>query len=58
MALDQHTISMPRICPADDIDTNEFTNALDDEIFEKLIALIRISVPYTGMIISTREGVK
>lgn len=53
-----HTISMPRICPADDIDTTEFTNALDDEIFEKLIALIRISVPYTGMIISTREGVE
>lgn len=53
-----HTISMPRICPADDIDTNDFTNALDDEIFEKLIALIRISVPYTGMIISTREGVE
>jgi len=53
-----HTISMPRICPADDIDTNDFTNALDDGIFEKLIALIRISVPYTGMIISTREGVE
>lgn len=53
-----HTISMPRICPADDIDTKDFKNALDDAIFEKLIALIRISVPYTGMIISTREGVE
>lgn len=52
-----HTISVPRICPADDIDTKDFENALDDETFEKLIALIRIAVPYTGMIISTRESI-
>ncbi|WP_459128853.1 [FeFe] hydrogenase H-cluster radical SAM maturase HydG [Guggenheimella bovis] len=51
-----HTISVPRICPADDIDPKSFENALADDIFLKLIALIRISVPYTGMIISTREG--
>ena len=50
-----HTISVPRICPADDIDPNEFTNAVSDEIFEKIIAVLRIAVPYTGMIISTRE---
>lgn len=51
-----HTISVPRICPADDIDVAEFSNAIPDEIFEKIVALIRITVPYTGMIISTRES--
>ena len=51
-----HTISVPRICPADDIDVNAFSNAIPDEIFEKIVALIRIAVPYTGMIISTRES--
>lgn len=53
-----HTISVPRICPADDIDTGDFTNAVPDEIFEKIVAIIRIAVPYTGMIISTRESQK
>ena len=51
-----HTISVPRICPADDIDTNDFKNAISDEVFQKIVAVIRISVPYTGMIISTRES--
>ena len=51
-----HTISVPRIKKADDIDPSIFDNGISDEIFEKLIALIRISVPYTGMIISTRES--
>lgn len=51
-----HTISVPRICPADDIDVATFSNAIPDDIFEKIVALIRISVPYTGMIISTRES--
>ena len=51
-----HTISVPRICPADDISTEEFPNAISDEMFERLVAVIRISVPYTGMIISTRES--
>lgn len=51
-----HTISVPRICPADDIDVSTFSNAIPDEIFEKIVALIRIAVPYTGMIISTRES--
>lgn len=50
-----HTISVPRICPADDIDPDTFSNAVPDHIFTDIIALIRISVPYTGMIISTRE---
>lgn len=53
-----HTVSVPRICPADDIDLSEFPNALPDDIFEKLVAVIRIAVPYTGMIISTRETQK
>ncbi len=53
-----HTISMPRIKRADDIDPDTFDNGISDEIFEKLCALIRISVPYTGMIISTRESQK
>ncbi len=53
-----HTISVPRICPADDIDTADFSNAVPDEIFQKIVAVIRIAVPYTGMIISTRESVK
>lgn len=51
-----HTISVPRIKHADDIDPNVFDNGIDDEVFCKLIALIRIAVPYTGMIISTRES--
>ena len=51
-----HTISMPRIKRADDIDPSSFDNGISDDIFAKLCALIRISVPYTGMIISTRES--
>ncbi|MBO4940616.1 MAG: [FeFe] hydrogenase H-cluster radical SAM maturase HydG [Clostridia bacterium] len=51
-----HTISVPRICPAEGIDKDSFTNAISDEIFEKIVAIIRIAVPYTGMIISTRES--
>lgn len=51
-----HTISVPRVKHADDIDPDEFDNGISDEIFAKLCALIRISVPYTGMIISTRES--
>lgn len=51
-----HTISVPRIQPADDIDPHEFKNELSDDIFEKIVALIRVCVPYTGMIISTRES--
>ena len=51
-----HTISVPRVKRADDIDPNAFDNGIDDEIFTKIIACIRIAVPYTGMIISTREN--
>ena len=51
-----HTISVPRICPADDIDPKSFSNAVPDDLFEKIVAVIRIAVPYTGMIISTRES--
>ena len=51
-----HTISVPRLCPADDINPDEFNNSISDEIFEKIVACIRVAVPYTGMIISTRES--
>lgn len=51
-----HTISVPRIRPADDIDPAAFSNAIDDDTFAKLVAVIRIAVPYTGMIVSTRES--
>lgn len=53
-----HTISVPRIRPADDIDPNTFSNAIDDDIFAKIVAVLRVAVPYTGLIISTRESVK
>lgn len=53
-----HTISVPRVQPADDIDPDEFDNSLSDEMFEKIVACLRLAVPYTGMIISTRESKK
>ncbi len=51
-----HTISVPRIKKADDIDPDAFDNGIDDDTFAKIAACIRIAVPYTGMIISTRES--
>ena len=51
-----HTISVPRVKKADDIDPDVFDNGLADDMFQKIIACIRIAVPYTGMIISTRES--
>ncbi len=51
-----HTISVPRIRHADDIDPSAFDNGIDDDTFAKIVACIRISVPYTGMIVSTRES--
>lgn len=53
-----HTISVPRVCPADDIDPGAFDNGISDDLFAKLVACIRVSVPYTGMIVSTRESAK
>lgn len=53
-----HTISVPRLRHADDIDADSFDNGIDDDIFAKIVACIRIAVPYTGMIISTRESQK
>lgn len=50
-----HTISVPRLRDAEDIDASSFTNGISDEIFAKIVACIRIAVPYTGMIVSTRE---
>ena len=52
-----HTISVPRIRRADDIDPNTFDNGISDDTFEKIIAVLRLAVPYTGMIVSTRENV-
>ena len=51
-----HTISVPRVKRADDIDPNEFDGGIDDDTFAKIAACIRLAVPYTGMIISTRES--
>ncbi len=51
-----HTISVPRLRRADDIDPDDFDNGIDDDTFAKIVAVIRIAVPYTGMIISTRES--
>lgn len=58
MGVGPHTISVPRIRPADDINPEEFTNAVSDDIFAKIVAVLRIAVPYTGMIVSTRESQK
>ena len=52
-----HTISVPRICPADGVSPDDF-DALPDAIFRKLVAVLRVAVPYTGMIVSTRESVR
>ena len=51
-----HTISVPRLRRADDIDPDDFDNGIDDDVFAKIVACLRIAVPYTGMIISTRES--
>lgn len=53
-----HTISVPRIRRADDIDPGTFDNGIDDDTFAKIVACIRVAVPYTGMIVSTRESQK
>ena len=53
-----HTLSVPRICPADDISVEDFKDALPDDIFRKLVAVLRVAVPYTGMIVSTRESAR
>jgi 2-iminoacetate synthase len=58
MGVGPHTISVPRIRPADDINPSTFQNAISDEIFEKIVAILRIAVPYTGIIVSTRESQK
>ena len=51
-----HTISVPRIRPADDINPEDFPDAVTDEVFRRIVAILRIAVPYTGMIVSTRES--
>ncbi|KGN71330.1 [FeFe] hydrogenase H-cluster radical SAM maturase HydG [Porphyromonas sp. COT-239 OH1446] len=51
-----HTVSVPRICPADGVDTSQFSNAIDDDTFAHIVAVLRIALPYAGMIVSTRES--
>ena len=51
-----HTISVPRIRPASDIDPKDFPDAVTDEVFRRIVAVLRLAVPYTGMIVSTRES--
>jgi 2-iminoacetate synthase len=51
-----HTISVPRIRPADGVDVADFKDAVPDDVFERIVALLRVSVPYTGLIMSTRES--
>jgi 2-iminoacetate synthase len=51
-----HTISVPRLCPAEGMNISDFPNLVDDETFAKIVAVIRIAVPFTGMILSTRES--
>lgn len=53
-----HTISVPRIRPADDINPENFSNGISDDIFAKIVAILRIAAPYAGMIVSTRESQK
>ena len=56
MGVGPHTVSVPRIRPADDIKPEDFSNAISDDTFAKIVTVLRIAVPYTGMIISTRES--
>ena len=51
-----HTISVPRVCPADDVDLTIFHDTIPDETFKKIVAVLRVAVPYTGLIVSTRES--
>ncbi len=58
MGVGPHTISVPRIRPADGVEIDKFSNGVSDEIFAKIVAVLRLAVPYTGMIVSTRESAK
>jgi 2-iminoacetate synthase len=51
-----HTVSVPRVRPADDIDPAQFGNSIDDDTFAKIVACTRVAAPYTGIIVSTRES--
>jgi len=53
-----HTISVPRICPAEDIDPDSFDNGVPDDVFKRIVGVLRIAVPYTGIIMSTRESMQ
>ena len=51
-----HTVSVPRICPADDVNPEDYSDAISDDTFAKIVTVLRIAVPYAGMIVSTRES--
>lgn len=51
-----HTVSVPRICPADDVAKEDFKDAVSDDLFSRIVAVLRLAVPYTGLIVSTRES--
>jgi 2-iminoacetate synthase len=51
-----HTISVPRLCQAGGMNLGDFPRLVDDAVFEKIVAIIRLAVPFTGMILSTRES--
>lgn len=51
-----HTVSVPRICPADGVDAGQFSHAIDDDTFAHIVAVLRLALPYAGMIVSTRES--
>ena len=50
-----HTISVPRLQPANGVSLENYPHLLDDKMFKKIVAILRIAVPFTGLILSTRE---
>ncbi|MFR1676479.1 MAG: [FeFe] hydrogenase H-cluster radical SAM maturase HydG [Fusobacterium sp.] len=50
-----HTISVPRLRPAENVSLENYPHLVEDKNFKKLVAVLRLAVPYTGLIISTRE---
>jgi len=50
-----HTLSVPRIRPAENVSLENYPYLVDDEDFKKIVAILRLAVPYAGLILSTRE---
>nr|WP_294574398.1 [FeFe] hydrogenase H-cluster radical SAM maturase HydG [uncultured Romboutsia sp.] len=53
-----HTISVPRLQQANGVNLENYPYLLDDKMFKKIVAILRIAVPFTGLILSTRETPK